>query len=324
MSDQHPSPNCWIVCDEGKVGTQNQCVGLAEGLGYTPQIFQVKALFPWSHLPASMWPCALSGLAAPGLSAPWPSLIIGAGRASVAPTASIRALTKGKTRVIQLQNPRVNPALFEAIISPRHDGLKGPNVIETKGALHRVTTTRLVDEAARFAPLFDGMPRPITTVLIGGTNRCYNLTPEVMKNLVAKLKKALAHTGGSLAVTISRRTEPENVRALEEGLKDLPAVLWNGQGENPYFGFLGLADYVVVTCDSVSMTSEACATGKPVYVAFLPGGSRKFKAFHHFFQQERLTRPFEGVLEDWPNPPLQEMDSVISLLRTRFNLALCL
>jgi uncharacterized protein len=323
MSDQLPFPNCWIVCDEGKVGTQNQCVGLAEGLGYTPQIFQVKARFPWSLLPASLWPCALSGLEAPGLVAPWPSLIIGAGRACVAPTAAIRTLTKGKTRVIQLQNPRVNPALFDVIISPRHDGLKGPNVIETKGALHRVTTTRLVDEAARFAPLFEGMARPITTVLIGGTNRCYDLTPEVMRNLVAKLKAALSHTGGSLAVTISRRTEPENLHALEEGLKDLPAVLWNGQGENPYFGFLGLADYVVVTSDSVSMTSEACATGKPVYVAFLPGGSSKFKAFHRFFHKEGHTRPFEGVLEDWPNPPLQEMDGVISLLRTRFNLGLC-
>ena len=323
MSDQHPSSSCWIVCDEGKVGTQNQCVGLAEGLGYVPQIFQVKARFPWSLLPASMWPWALSGLEAPGLKAPWPSLIIGAGRASVAPTAAIRALTKGKTRVIQLQNPRVNPALFDAIISPRHDALQGPNVIETKGALHRVTTTRLEHEAARFASLFEGMPRPITTVLIGGTNRCYDLTPDSIRKLVANLKTALAQIGGSLAVTISRRTEPENIRVLEEALQDVPAVLWSGQGENPYFGFLGLADYVVVTCDSVSMTSEACATGKPVYVAFLPGGSRKFKAFHQFFQQEKLTRPFEGVLEDWPNPPLQEMDKVISVLKTRLNLGLC-
>ena len=52
----------------------------------------------------------------------------------------------------------------------------------------------------------------------------------------------------------------------------MPHYLWDGEGENPYFGLLGLADFLVVTCDSVNMVSEAASTGKPVYVADLPGG----------------------------------------------------
>jgi mitochondrial fission protein ELM1 len=84
---------------------------------------------------------------------------------------------------------------------------------------------------------------------------------------------------------------------LRESLAGLPHFLWDETGENPYFGILGLADYVVVTIDSINMVSEALATGKPVYVADLPGGSEKFRCFHRTMCAEGLTRPFEGSLE---------------------------
>ena len=40
-------------------------------------------------------------------------------------------------------------------------------------------------------------------------------------------------------------------------------MVWDGQGDNPYFGMLALADLIVVTQDSVSMISEAAATTAP-------------------------------------------------------------
>ena len=45
-----------------------------------------------------------------------------------------------------------------------------------------------------------------------------------------------------------------------------------GDNDNPYFGILGLADKFIVTADSISMLSEACATGKPVYMFDLGSG----------------------------------------------------
>ncbi|HEX3209036.1 MAG TPA: ELM1/GtrOC1 family putative glycosyltransferase, partial [Geminicoccaceae bacterium] len=36
--------------------------------------------------------------------------------------------------------------------------------------------------------------------------------------------------------------------------------------DNPYFGYLALADAIVVTCESATMLAEACATRKPVYM----------------------------------------------------------
>ena len=36
-----------------------------------------------------------------------------------------------------------------------------------------------------------------------------------------------------------------------------------------YLSALSISDYIVVTCDSTSMISEAAITGKPVYIAMM-------------------------------------------------------
>src|SRR3546814_20453175 len=76
----------------------------------------------------------------------------------------------------------------------------------------------------------------------------------------------LARDGWGLMITPSRRTGRRNEEILRRALAGLPAEIWDGAGENPYFGSLALADHVVVTGDSVNMVSEAASTGKPVHV----------------------------------------------------------
>jgi len=135
-------------------------------------------------------------------------------------------------------------------------------------------------------------------VLIGGNNRVYRLTQARMAELADQLA-ALARRGFGLMVTPSRRTGALGARLLEERLKGLPAFIWDGSGDNPYFGMLGLADAIVVTADSVSMVSEAAATGKPVHVAMLAGGSDKFAQFHAAMNAAGITRLFRGEIERW-------------------------
>lgn len=312
---------CWVVCDEGKVGTQNQCVGLAEALGFqNPTLKPILPRFPWRYLPARLWPFPLHGLRREtALSPPWPDLIVAAGRASVAPTAAIRRLTQGKTQVIQLQNPRINPGAFDAVIAPYHDHLKGPTVLETKGALHRVTPARLESEYLKFKAQLDNLPRPFTTVLLGGTNGCYQLERPEAERILEDIRGILSQQGGSLLVTLSRRTAPDLWDLIQAGLRGLPHLFWDEVGENPYFAFLQAADFILVTCDSVSMASEACATGKPVYVYPLPGGSRKFHRFHRFFQSEGYTRPFQRnltqKLESWSYTPLNDFPFILAQLK---------
>ena len=123
---------------------------------------------------------------------------------------------------------------------------------------------------------------------------------------------------GSLIITPSRRTSPEALRVLKEALANVPYFLWDGQGDNPYFGILGLADFLVVTCDSVNMVSEAASTGKPVYVVDLPGGSEKFGRFHRALREDGITRPFTGKLQSYSYVPPDDMALVAGRVNALF------
>ena len=66
-------------------------------------------------------------------------------------------------------------------------------------------------------------------------------------------------------------------------------------GDNPYYAYLAVADALLVTADSVSMVSEAAATGKPVHIIDLGGGDAKFARFHETMREAGITRPFAGA-----------------------------
>ncbi|WP_434615310.1 mitochondrial fission ELM1 family protein [Azospirillum sp. B2RO_4] len=312
---------CWVVSD-GKAGMENQCIGLAESLGLTPVVKRVHLRTPWRQL-TPYWRIGNRFAAGPKgdpVEPPWPDLLIGTGRQSIAVSLAVRRQSGGRTFTVQIQDPVMNPRHFDLVVVPRHDKLRGDNVLVTRGALHRVTPAILADAAQRFAPKLAHLPHPRIAVLIGGDNGVYRLTPTIMGDVAERLANLTRSHGAGLMVTPSRRTGADNEAILRARLSGLPAEVWDGTGENPYFAYLGLADAVVVTCDSVSMTSEACSTGKPVYVIELEGGSPKFRAFHDGLYQDGITRPFDGSLDQWSYPPLNETEVVADEVRRRLPL----
>ena len=227
----------------------------------------------------------------------------------------MRLLANAAKKTVQLQNPVIAPSHFDLVVVPRHDGLSGSNVVATKGALHRVTPEMLRQGAARLAPKVGHLPRPYIAALIGGANAAYRMGAADAAALAAQLAAAACAMNASLLVTPSRRTGEENIRLLIAGLSVVPQYLCVGQGENPYFGMLGLADFIVVTPDSVNMVSEAASTGKPVYVARLPGGSEKFDRFHRMMREDGLTREFTGPMTPYSYTPLDDTGMVAERVR---------
>ncbi|KAG0260521.1 hypothetical protein BG011_001842 [Mortierella polycephala] len=63
-------------------------------------------------------------------------------------------------------------------------------------------------------------------------------------------------------------------------------------GRNPYEAMLALADKIVVTADSIAMTNEALATGKPVYILGGELARGKLKVFHRYLADQHATRAF--------------------------------
>src|SRR6185437_11673949 len=221
---------------------------------------------------------------------------------------------------VQVQDPRFARREIDLIVAPRHDPAPGGNVFRTLGAVHRVTAAKLAADAARFAPVFAALPRPLVAVLIGGDNSVYRLTEESFGALCDRLV-ALAKSGVGLAITPSRRTADAQRAMLQKRLADLPAYIWDGSGENPYFGMLGTADAILVTADSVSMISEAAATGKPVHIVELEGGSDKFARFHQGMREAGITRLFNGTLEEWHYAPPDDTARAAAEIRRRFQKA---
>jgi uncharacterized protein len=323
--------NCWVL-SSGAAGMQNQGLGLAEALqrrlpGLNIETKRVNLAQPWRALTPFLPRPALSVLdsSSDPLTAPWPDVIIGVGRQSIAPALACRveAQRAGRAlRLIQLQRPTCWSNRFDLVIPPEHDQVPpAANVEPSLGALHRVTPERLQAEAAQFSQRIAALPMPRFAVLIGGKSKNHDFPAESAEVLAERLQALAAATGGGLMVTASRRTGEANAARLRDKLDQPPHWYWDGTGDNPYFAFLAAADAIIITDDSVSMASEAAATGKPVYLFRLPGGTPKFERFHASMAARGITRPlpeqFTGPLAPYTYPPLLEADRLAGIVCQR-------
>lgn len=307
-NNELPVTTTWIVT-EGLTGLQNQAIGLAEALGLSYILKEIKK-------PKKIWRLVLPDTfsAVP----PWPDLLISCGRLSVAVSIAVRKASAGRTFTVHIQDPHIDARQFDAVIVPSHDGLRGDNVLVTKGAIHRVTAEKLLRAASRFSPALKWLPRPLICVLVGGKSRHQNFSVGSAHDFADKLCAAAANSGGGLAITPSRRTGAAIEEILRLRLRKIYNYIWDGTGENPYFGMLALADAVVVTSDSISMISEACFTGKPVYVYQLPDGSNRLRKFIGNLMNEGIVRPFTGKIESWKYQPFDETQRAADFVRKIF------
>jgi hypothetical protein len=299
---------------------ENQCLGLAERLesrlGESSVALKIvtKRLAPrapWKWLPESLfgfpWPLPFAALGSDSdaLEEPWPDLVIACGRKTVAYSAAIKKRSKGKTFVVQTQDPRLDARFFDLVIPPRHDNLEGPNVLPILGSPNRITPARLREGAAIVGALFNHLPERRIAVLIGGSSQRFTLDLEVMETLADQLQD-LARQGFGLMITTSRRTGEAQEKLLRERLTGDGIHIWDGGEPNPYFAMLAEASHILVTEESTNMITEAAATGKPVYILPLKGHAPKFERFHRGLSEAGITRGFEGALETWDYEPLDE------------------
>jgi mitochondrial fission protein ELM1 len=300
----------------GHAGFESQAIGLAEAIGGEIVVKRAAPRFPWGMIPPCILLPPLNAIT-PGsdaLAPPWPDMIISCGRRVAALALAVKRASGGKVKAVHVQDPP-SPAAFDLVAAPAHDRLSGPNVIVTDGALHRVTPEKLALAATEFSGLVASLPRPLVAVLIGGSNRRYRMTENSVRRLCAGLEGLARSHGAGFCVTASRRTGEANAAILKACLANLPAQIWDGTGPNPYLGYLALADAIIVTSDSVSMTSEAVSTGKPVYVFDLEGGSDRFRRFHARLNALGMTRPFEGRMSRWRYAPPDDTRRTASAAR---------
>ena len=292
----------WVIADD-KIGMQVQVKGVADALGLNYELKQVaprgltRLLAPWAR------PRRAERIGKPGslLEPPWPAIALATGRLAIPYILAVRRLAGPDTFTVILQDPKTSANSADLIWVPEHDRRRGANVISTVTAPHSFSPKRLAGLRAAVPPAIAALPHPRVAVVLGGANGIYTFDDESLKRLGASLE-ALAGSGAAFMITPSRRSPPQLVATVEAATRSAPRILWDGSGPNPYPDFLAHADALIVTADSVNMTGEACATGRPVYVFAPKGGSEKFDRFHAALRALGATRPLPDrlmALEAW-------------------------
>lgn len=318
---------CWIV-SESKAGTIAQCRGVAEKLGVAAETRLVRRPDPaktglarrlnrrWTHI---------RNVHLNRIRPPWPDLAISCGRQAEPAVMAATRRSRGSIFTVHLQIPTVGFDWFDLCFVGRHDWRPEfdgrDDVLPMVGAPHRVDAALVAGHRAAAEQRFGALPGRRAAVMIGGPNPGYGYSPARIDALVAQLQ-ALQADGWSLLVTTSRRSDTAVLPRLQQALAGDRGFIWDRTGENPYFQYLAIADAVLVTVDSITMTCEAASTGTPVFSIPLdetPGPYLgKFHRFHRDMQETLgLTRPFAGAIEPYTYTPLDEAGRIAGIIHDR-------
>jgi len=272
-------------------------LGVAEALGLTPDIRHVASRVLYAALAPFAPPDPCDAFA---YAAPYPDIAIAAGRRTIPTLRRLKRDSGGRTFTVYVNKPANGPGAADLIIAPRHDGLRGDNVLSPLTPANRITPERLA--AARAAPdsRVAALPCPRVAVLVGGDSRHGAYGAKEIAELAQIAASLLA---GGVMATASRRTPAALRDALKLALAAPGGFLWDGAGENPYLSMLANADAVIVTGDSVTMVGEAVATAAPVYVIRPPGRRGKIDAYLAALRDAGAIRIWSGALEDWHRAP---------------------
>lgn len=313
--------SAWVITT-GMAGMDVQAQGVAEALGLAYEMKRVapkgfwKVAAPW----APVAPAEQFGQPGSRFAPPWPDVAISLGRGSVPYMRALRRRAGPATFTVVMQDPKTGLGTADMIWVPEHDRLRGANVFTTLTAPHSFTAARLAELRRAVPPAIAALPAPRVAVILGGKNAVYKFRDEDDDRLANALS-SLGALGASFLVTPSRRTHARLLRVAEEATRSFPRLLWDGSGANPYGDFLAHADVLVVTADSVNMTGEACATGRPVLVFTPSGGSLKFRRFHDALEARGATRPLPERLQAlpaWSYEPLHSVDDIAREIERRW------
>lgn len=276
------APRVWVL-PSWRAGDGSQALALAEALGWPFEVkrFRRRAL---ELLVAPPFRASAAGIEPEGsspLEPPWPNLVLSSGRENEPVARWIKRRSGGRARIVHVGRPWGPISAYDLVVAGRQYRLpERRNVLQNVAPLHRVSAGRVEAAAGAWADLVAHLPRPLVAVLVGGSSGPYAFTRRSGERLALAAGALAARLGGSLLVTTSARTPKAGAKALAEKLS-CPHILFRwqrGGGENPYFAFLGLADEVIVTADSMSMMAEACATGKRVHLFDLGVGWSSMRA----------------------------------------------
>ena len=302
-----------LLLTEGMHGMISQVEGLAKALDIEFIHQKVELNSFWKLIPPNLTP--VSKLVFKKIDISDFDIIISCGRKSVIPSIYLKKSSKKKIFNIHIQDPKVSLGNFDLVIAPEHDNLIGKNVITSKGAIHYLTLDEIKNNHNYLADKLKKNHEYILLVL-GGPNKYYDYEDQNLINIFGIIKKILNKNNLQAIVIPSMRTPKKTINLANEHL-GLENLVINNVDKKAYLSGLSLAKYIVVTCDSTSMISEAALTGKPIYIADIPAKRKdeRFKKFRDLFSELNITKNLNEKLEIWSYKSLNETTRIAEKIK---------
>lgn len=304
-----------LLLTQGMHGMVSQVEGLAKALGlsYKHQKIELKSF--WNFIPPKISP--ISEKLVKNKFVCDCKVIISCGRKSVIPSIALKKRLGNQIFNIHIQDPKVSFEHFDLIISPEHDNLKGENIINTTGAIHYLNKKEINDNS-KYLEIEKDKRRELVAFIIGGPNKYYNYSEKQIHELFNKVKTLFTPDKFKIIVVPSYRT-PENILKIAFNTFSINHHVVKSIDKNAYLSALAISNYIIVTCDSTSMISEAAMTGKPVYIAmmksFKPTG--RFKKFYSQLKDLGITRELEDRVESWSYNSLNEVNRIAPMVKAK-------
>jgi mitochondrial fission protein ELM1 len=245
-------------------------------------------------------------------------VIVTCGRRSARYAKHIKNKIFKNAKIVQILKPDYFTKGIDLIMLPEHDRsfLKKKNIIRFKGALcEQISQNVLQEEAAKFSKINNMFKGPFIGVYIGGSSRHFHFSPALIEEFARRINQVAKDA--CLLITTSRRTDSQVVKILKEHLT-CSYYLYDYKNKdqesgNPYHAFMHLANFNIVTGDSISMISEILSTGKPLYIFTEGIKSRKYQLFHNDLIIRECAKELKRdtlALEDFKPHPLNDLEKI--------------
>ena len=306
-----------LLLTEGMHGMISQVEGLAKALDL--DYFHEKIVLnnPWNLVPPALTP--LKKFVFKNEIRKDYDVIISCGRKSVVPSIVLKKNSTKKVINIHIQNPKISFKNFDFIVVPDHDSINGPNILISKGAIHYITTDE-INKAKDYLLNKIQKERDVVTLILGGPTKYYNYSNENIIQIFSKINKQMLEKNLQLIVIPSNRT-PEKIIQFAKEYFNKNCLIVDTVDKKAYLSSLALANYVVVTCDSSSMISEAALTGKPIYVAMIPAtrDDKRFQKFRNLLESMNIIRKLEYEMDTWSYEKLDETNRIARIIKEKLS-----
>ena len=303
-----------LLLTQGMHGMVSQVEGLAKALNLNYKHQEIKLKRFWNFIPPFLTPISLSILESQFIFDS--KVIISCGRKSVIPSLALKKKYKEKIFTIHIQDPKVSLKKFDLIICPEHDNITGNNVIKTTGAIHYLSEKEISKENNYLK--IDKENKKIIAFIIGGPNKYYTYSDKEIDFLFNKIKTIFTRDKYKLVVIPSYRTPSDIIKKAFNSFGHDHKVI-KDVDKKAYLSALSISDYIVVTCDSTSMISEAAITGKPIYVAQMNSSKNnlRFQKFFSQFKQLNIIKDLTDKIDLWSYSKLDEVNRISPLINEK-------